>query len=80
MIVRRLGPNPHEGGAQTPGLSGCPDIFELDSGDFALIGKNVTSELSSLLPADASCGPDECIIQLPRKTLVLAKSDIPSRL
>ena len=78
MIKRRLGPNPHANGAQTPGVYGCPDIFELESGDFALIGLDITEETSRHLPPDASCGPDECIIQLPRKTLVLAKSDIPN--
>lgn len=78
MFVKRLGPNPHENGAQTAAVCGCPDIFELTSGDFALIGKNITAEAARHLPADASCGPDECIIQIPRKTLVLAKPDIPS--
>jgi hypothetical protein len=77
MIRRRLGPNPHQGGAQTACLQGCPDIFELESGDFALIGRNVTSDVFKHLPSDASCGPDECIIWIPRKTLVLAKPDIP---
>jgi hypothetical protein len=78
MIKRRLGPNPHANGAQTPALAGCPDIFELESGNFALIGRNITAEASRHLPADASCGPDECIIEIPRKTLILAKSDIPN--
>jgi hypothetical protein len=77
MIRRRLGPNPHEGGARTAALEGCPDIFELNTGEFALIGRNVTTEVARHLPADASCGPDECIVAIPRKTLVLAKPDIP---
>ena len=77
-IKRRLGPNPHANGAQTPALCGCPDIFELASGDFAIIGKKVTAEAGTILPSDASCGPDECMIVIPRKTLVLAKADIPS--
>jgi hypothetical protein len=78
MIKRRLGPHPHANGAQTPALHGCPDIFELNSGNFALIGRNITADAASHLPSDASCGPDECIIEIPRKTLVLAKSDIPN--
>ena len=78
MIRRRLGPPPHAAGALTPGLCGCPDVFELESGNFALIGRNITNEVAGQLPADASCGPDECIIEIPRKTLVLAKPDIPS--
>ncbi len=77
MFLRRLGPNPHAGGAQTACLQGCPDVFELSTGDFALIGRNITAEASKHLPPDASCGPDESIIWLPRKTLVLAKPDIP---
>lgn len=77
MIKRRLGPEPHANGAQTSGLKGCPDIFELDTGDFAIIGRDMTAEVAAHLPADASCGPDERIVVLPRRTLVLARADIP---
>src|SRR5262245_5010648 len=38
MIKRRLGPDPHAYGAQTAACQGCPDILELESGDFAIIG------------------------------------------
>jgi hypothetical protein len=78
MIRRRLGPDPHENGMRTAGLCGCPDIFELESGDFALIGRDITGTLSRHLPSSASCGPDERIIEVPRRTLVLAKADIPN--
>jgi hypothetical protein len=77
MIKRRLGPHPHANGATTPGLNGCPDVFELVSGDFALIGKDITNEAAALLPSDAGCGPDERIICIPRRILVGAKRDIP---
>lgn len=80
MFLRRLGPDPHENGAQTIGLRGCPDIFELESGDFAIIGADITEISAPHLPPTASCGPDERIIRIPRKTLVLAKPDIPSAL
>ena len=73
---RRLGPNPHAGGLLTPALKGCPDIFELESGDFAVIGIDITAAARHL-PADASCGPDERMVRIPRRTLVLAKPDIP---
>ena len=76
-ILRRLGPDPHANGAQTYALSGCPDILELDGGDFAIIGSDITADASSILPPTVSCGPDERIIRIPRRTLVLAKSDIP---
>jgi hypothetical protein len=77
MFKRRIGPNPHAKGASTPALKGCPDIFELASGDFAVIGKDVTAEAAPHLPVDASCGPDERIIVIPRKTLIAAKTNIP---
>lgn len=80
MLLRRIGPDPHLGGAQTPALQGCPDIFELENGDFAVVGRDVTSKLAGELPPDATCGPDERIIAIPRKALVLAKPYIPENL
>jgi hypothetical protein len=77
MFKRRLGSDPHAGGAQTPALKGCPDIFELQTGDFAIIGRDITREAGAQLPPDASCGPDERIVVIPRKTLIRAKHDIP---
>ena len=76
-FIRRLGPDPHANGARTPYLNGCPDLWELDSGDFAVIGRDITAEAVPLLPATASCGPDERIVRIPRKTLIGAKPDIP---
>lgn len=80
MFTRRLGPDPHEGGARTSAAQGCPDILELETGDFAVIGSDITTESKPHLPATVSCGPDERIVRIPRKTLVLARGDIPERL
>ncbi|HEV2695485.1 MAG TPA: hypothetical protein VG347_21510 [Verrucomicrobiae bacterium] len=79
MFLRRLGPDPHANGAQSVGCRGCPDIFELADGDFALIGIDMT-DTAGQLPPSAGCGPDEKIIRVPRKTLVLAKRDIPDHI
>jgi len=78
IFLKRLGPDPHAQGGQTVALRGCPDIFELESGDFAIIGPDITAVATGHLPATASCGPDERIIRIPRRTLVLAKPDIPN--
>jgi hypothetical protein len=78
-FVKRIGPDPHANGAQTYACQGCPDIWELEDGDFAVIGTDMTFEAANL-PPSANCGPDERIIRIPRKTLVFAKSDIPDRL
>ena len=79
-FLRRLGPDPHANGAMTVALKGCPDIFELEDGDFAIIGADITEISAAHLPPTASCGSDERIIRIPRKTLVLAKQDIPTAL
>ena len=80
LIKRRLGPDPHENGFKTAALAGCPDLFESTAGTFLAIGRDVTDEMKKRLPSDASCGPDERIIEIPRRTLVLAKTDIPDAL
>jgi hypothetical protein len=72
MFVRRLGPDPHANGARTVAANGCPDIFELESGDFAIIGSDITEASTSQLPPTASCGPDERIIRIPESFIGIA--------
>jgi hypothetical protein len=80
MFLRRLGPDPHENGTKTYACNGCPDVWELAGGDFAIIGSDITAQAAGKLPPTASCGPDERIIRIPRRTLILAKQDIPDTL
>jgi hypothetical protein len=77
MFIRRLGPDPHADEKMTRALLGCPDILELESGDFAVIGEDITDVASAKLAFGANCGPDERIVRIPRNTLLLAKPDIP---
>lgn len=79
MFKRRIGPDPHRLGRMTGGAVGCPDIWELQNGDFAIIGKKQTKELVSSLPTSASCGFDEEIVVIPRELLINAKNDIPTQ-
>jgi hypothetical protein len=58
LIKRRIGPDPHSNGQKTHALEGCPDLFELQDGDFLVIGIDVTEEAKSKLPSSAGCGPD----------------------
>ena len=55
MFKKRLGPDPHANGAKSAGCHGCPDIWELDNGDFAVIGADITAVVG-LLPPSAGCG------------------------
>ncbi len=77
LFKRRLGPDPHSGGAESAACDGCPDIWELEDGDFAVIGITITSEARPHLPASVGCGPDESIVRVPRNVLIGAKPDIP---
>ena len=79
MFAKRIGPDPHANGAQTAACQGCPDIWELENGDFAVIGVDITETALPNLPPTADCGPDERVVWLPRKLLVNAKRDIPDR-
>ena len=72
----RLGPDPHLYGKQTPACNGCPDIWELDNGDIAIIGIRITESAKTSLPDSAGCGPDEEIILVPRNIFLAARPDI----
>jgi len=76
-FVRRLGRRPEVRGSLSNGT--CPDIFELSDGRFAIIGTDMTEQLDSVLPADASRAEDERIVVISRGTLVFAKNDIPDQ-
>lgn len=68
-IARRLGSTPQERGS-TQGMS-CPDVFELESGDFAIIGTDQTAELDSQLPdLGASRAVHERTIVIPRRVFM----------
>lgn len=77
IFGKRIGPDPHENGAQSSGCSGCPDLWELADGNFAIIGIDITDKVAGKLPPTAGCGPDERVVLLPRNLLVNAKRDIP---
>lgn len=73
---RRLGRSPADLGT-TDNVEGCPDIWELDNGDIAVIGRDLTEVYADRLPQDAAIAPDERLVVLPRRTLTAAKADIP---
>jgi hypothetical protein len=74
--VRRLGKTPAELG-NTTGVSGSPDILELDDGAFAVIGVDITDQVGDLSVLAARCAPNERVVPVPRNTFVAAKNDIP---
>ncbi|WP_433461712.1 hypothetical protein [Spirillospora sp. CA-128828] len=75
-FARRLGKSAQELD-RTTGRDGCPDIWELDNGDIAVIGRDLTAAYLPRLPQDATVAADERIVVIPRVTLIAAKADIP---
>lgn len=73
---RRLGKSPQELGNTTGGTS-CPDLWELDNGDVAVIGTDLTSAYAGRLPAGVGIAPGERLVVIPRSAIVAAKADIP---
>lgn len=73
---RRLGESPAELGVTAEDTS-CPDIWELDNGDIAVIGTELTENYSKRLPSGVSLAPGEKLVIIPRVTLQSAKPHIP---
>ncbi|MFI0895393.1 hypothetical protein [Streptomyces sp. NPDC020983] len=76
-LLRRVGAAPSDLGT-TGGRDGCPDIWELDNGDFAVIGRDLTAVYAEGLPEDAVIGGGERLVVIPRATLLAAKTQIPN--
>lgn len=75
-LRRRLGKSALELG-DTSGSPTCPDIWELDNGDIAVVGRDLTDTYASALPSGMSIGPDERLVVIPGRMLRSAKQDIP---
>ncbi|MER7672871.1 hypothetical protein ABTY61_31070 [Kitasatospora sp. NPDC096128] len=75
-LTRRLGKSPAELGT-TGGRDGCPDVWELDNGDIAVIGRDLTAAYQARLPQDLVVGEGERLVVIPRITLLSAKEDLP---
>jgi hypothetical protein len=73
---RRLGKSMHELGG-TMNTDGCPDIWELDNGDIAVIGREATAAYACRLPDGVTIRADERLLIIPRSLLIAAKPDIP---
>jgi hypothetical protein len=73
---RRLGKSAHELGT-TGGDASCPELWELDNGDVAVIGTELTLTYRDRLPDGVSIDRGESLVVIPRSTIVSAKVDIP---
>ncbi|WP_461058229.1 hypothetical protein [Streptomyces pseudoechinosporeus] len=76
LFERRLGKSAKELGA-TDGRDDCPDIWQLDNGDIAVIGRDLTAAYGPRLPDGVTLAPDERLVVIPGSMLSSAKADIP---
>jgi hypothetical protein len=74
-IARRVGLPPAARGSATHCT--CPDVFELQDGNFAIVGTDRTAELTGNLPPDAGVAPYEKIVVITRETFLAAATDLP---
>lgn len=76
LFTRRLGSSAAELG-HSDGKDECPDIWQLDNGDIAVIGRDLTAAYRSLLPQGVALAADERLVVIPGSMLSAAKEDIP---
>jgi hypothetical protein len=76
-IVRRYGTTPQQRGSASGAT--CPDVLELGTGDFLIIGRvaTVTDITAADLAAhEASIGDDETAVIVPRDVVLAAAREI----
>ncbi|MBO3675259.1 hypothetical protein [Streptomyces sp. NEAU-YJ-81] len=76
LFAKRLGKSAAELG-NSEDEEKCPDIWQLDNGDIAVIGRDLTAVYVSRLPTGVSIGADERLVVIPGNMLSAAKVDIP---
>lgn len=75
-IKRRVSAHPADLGFTQKKFAVCPDIFETETGDFVIIGRDVTSIIEPEIPADAVISKGERVVLIPRDLLVSAADNI----
>jgi hypothetical protein len=75
-IKRRIGVG-GPGSLLSSGARKCPDLFELDSGDYLVIGQDVTDHFAGALPDQGLVSEGERIVLVPRLLFASAKNELP---
>ncbi|MGY0061931.1 hypothetical protein ACWY4P_36270 [Streptomyces sp. LZ34] len=76
LFVKRLGKSAAELG-NSEDEEKCPDIWQLENGDIAVIGRDLTAAYASRLPSGVPIGSGERLVVIPGNMLSAAKADIP---
>ncbi|WP_431887415.1 hypothetical protein [Nocardiopsis alba] len=54
----------------------CPEIWELDNGDVAVVGRDATDRFRDRFPEGLTVGPDERLVVIPGALFLSAMKDI----
>jgi hypothetical protein len=57
-------------------VNSCPDLFETETGEYAVVGTDITKVAKSSLPKGFVLSPKEKIVLIPRNVLQTAKQNI----
>jgi hypothetical protein len=76
LFERRLGRSAKELGNSDKNDE-CPDIWQLDNGDIAVIGRDLTAHYDGHLPEGVTLRADERLVVIPGNMLSAAKAEIP---
>ncbi|MFI6357699.1 hypothetical protein ACIBJF_34860 [Streptomyces sp. NPDC050743] len=78
--MRRIGSTPAQRGCGAN--NSCPDVLELEDGDFLVIGKRrllTAPEAERMNEVGASIGEDECVVMVPRDCILAAAKQLASQ-
>jgi hypothetical protein len=75
MFLRRLGENER---SYCDTAFNCPQILELENGDFAVVGVDITAAASNAMPPGPGIGPKEMMVRIPRAVMIAARAEIPA--
>ena len=75
MFLRRLG---QHGRQQCSTGAHCPQILEMEDGDYTVIGPDITTDAMAAMPPGPGIGPNERAVKVPRRVLIEARSEIPT--
>jgi len=56
----------------------CPQVLEMNDGDFAVVGLDITEEAVTAMPTGPAVGPKEKVVKIPRQDIIAARAELPT--
>lgn len=75
-IVRLLSKNNWEDFLNSEGGDRCPAIWEIENGNYVIVGEDITEQFKKELPPKFILGEKEKVVCIPRNVLNSAKNNI----